>query len=176
MSKRSVVQRITRNALLLALLCMIGMFSFPLGEHLKVSLQLWIVFLICFLADGLLDCIIIHASYLLLGLFLPIYAGFATGISATFGFVIGFVLACPLIYCLNRYLKLPKIASMAIACVAGLLIVYASGTIFMCFYLSLDLGSVLLLAVIPYIPFDIIKIILAIGVMLALPTAVKPHN
>ncbi|MBP5217013.1 MAG: biotin transporter BioY [Bacilli bacterium] len=170
-----LIQRITRNAFLLALLCVVGMFSIPLGEHIKVSLQLWVVFLICFLAEGFLDCLLITGCYLLLGLFLPIYAGFSFGISPTFGFVISFVVASPLIYFLNRYIPLPKIAKMAIASLAGLLIVYAIGSLFMCLYLEWSYPATLMVAVVPYLPFDAIKIVLAILTMLALPEAVKPE-
>ena len=171
----TLIQRITRNAFLLALLCVVGMFSIPLGDNIKVSLQLWVVFLICFLADGFLDCIIITGCYLLLGLFLPIYAGFSFGISPTFGFVISFVVASPLIHLLNRHLPLPKIAKMAIACLLGLVVVYAIGSLFMCLYLEWSYLSTLLVAVVPYLPFDAIKIVLAILSMLALPEAVKPQ-
>ncbi|MBO4540787.1 MAG: biotin transporter BioY, partial [Bacilli bacterium] len=150
--KRSIVQRLTRNAILLALLCVVGMFSIPFGEHVKVSLQLLIVFLICFLADGFLDCLIITGCYLLLGLFLPVYAGFSFGISPTFGFVISFVVASPLIHLANRYLPFPKAVNLALSSLLGLVVVYAIGTLFLCLYLNLDVPAGLLLAVVPYLP------------------------
>ena len=37
------------------------------------------------------------------------------------------------------------------------------------FYLSMDLGKTLLISVVPYIPFDIAKIVVAVLVMLILP-------
>lgn len=172
--KGNVVQRITRNAIMLALLCLIGMFSIPLGNYLKVSLQLWVVFLICFLAEGALDCIFITGAYLLLGLFMPIYAGFSAGVTPTFGFVISFVVASPIIHLLYRVIHLPKISSMAISASVGTLIVYALGAAFMCWYLNWNLGTVLVTAVLPYLPFDAMKIVLAVLVILALPSSVQP--
>ena len=174
MNSTDIVKRLTRNALLLALMCVIGMFSIPLGDHLKVSLQLWVVFMICFLAEGLLDAMIVIASYVLIGLFLPIYAGFAVGITPTFGFVIGFVIVAPVIYLLYRYLPLKFILRMFLAGFAGILIVYISGTIFMCIYLSWDVGTTLLVAVLPYIPFDLIKLGFAGFLMFSLPQIVLP--
>ena len=173
---RELIQRMTRDAVLLALLCVVGMFMIPLGENIKVSLQLLIVYLICFLSYGLIDCLIVTGSYLLLGLFLPVYAGFSFGITPTFGFVIGFVVASPLIYLLHRYLPLHRVWKMLIASFSGLLLVYAVGTTFMCLYLSWGIPQTLLVAVVPYLPFDAAKIILAILVMLGLPESVKPKE
>ena len=174
--QRPIVQRITRNALFLALLCVVGMFSIPLGANIKVSLQLLMVYLICFLADGVIDCLIITGAYLLLGLFAPIYAGFSSGITPTFGYVIAFVVASPLIYFLNHLIPLPRPAKMGIASGAGLLLVYAIGTAFMCLYLDWKLGETLVVSLLPYIPFDAAKIALAIGVVMALPKNLQPSH
>ena len=84
-------RRITYWAIMLALFCVLGMFSIQFGDTIKVSIQLFIVFLIGMLSPGILDSFIISTCYLLLGLFLPIYAGFSSGITPTFGFVIGFI-------------------------------------------------------------------------------------
>nr|MCR5491168.1 biotin transporter BioY [Bacilli bacterium] len=153
----------------LALLCVVGMFSIPLGENIKVSLQLLMVMIICLISDSVFDCLIITGCYLGLGMFLPIYAGFRSGVSATFGYVIAFVAASPVYYFLNKLPKIPAIARMIIACIAGTLVVYAIGTLWMMFYLNWDLATTLLTSVVPYLPFDGIKIALAIAIVLALP-------
>ena len=157
----SPTRRICIDGLYLAILCLVGMISFPLGDNIKVSLQVFIVFLVCLLSPGVLDCLLICGCYLLMGLFLPIYAGLVSGITPTFGFVIGFVVASPAIYFLNK-IKLYEIPRMGLACFVGLLIVYACGTIFMMAYLSWDLGPTLLVSVVPYIPFDLLKIVVAV--------------
>lgn len=167
-----IIKRIAKDGILLALLCVMGMFSIPFGENVKVSLQLYMVMVICLLADSVFDCITITGCYLALGMFLPIYAGFASGISPTFGFVIGFVLASPVYYFLNK-IKLPSIARMAIACVGGLIVVYATGSIFMMLYLSWPLDKTLMVSIVPYLPFDAVKIALAILTVIAMPEMVK---
>ena len=58
---------------------------------------------------------------------------------------------------------------MLIACLVGLLIVYLIGSIFLSVYLSLDYGKALMVAVVPYLPFDAIKIALAIVIVMMLP-------
>ncbi len=172
----SIIRRVTRNAFFLALLCVVGMFSIPFGEHIKVSLQLLVVYLVCFLSYGVIDCLIVTGCYLLLGLILPVYAGFSMGISPTFGFVISFVVVSPIIYLLNRYLPLPRLVRLILASLAGLLVVYAIGSVFLCLYLSLPYPQALLIAVVPYLPFDFLKIALAIISVLALPESLKPKE
>lgn len=176
MQRQNLVHRLCRNAILLALLCVIGMFSVPLGDNVKVSLQLLIVFLIALLAEGVVDTIIVTGCYVLLGLFMPIYAGFSSGVTPTFGFVLGFVLAAPVVYLFNRFVPLPSWPRMLIACLLGLLPVYAAGTLFMMLYLHWGTGETLLVAVVPYLPFDFLKIGLAVLTMQALPSVVKPKR
>ena len=163
------VKRITRNAIMLALLCIIGMFSLPLGDNVKVSLQLLMVFIIGLTSISVFDAIIVTGLYLLLGLFMPIYAGFRAGITPTFGFVISFVVIVVPIYFLNKLKIKNQFVRMGIACFVGLVICYLIGTLFLGFYLHLDIRKALLVAVVPYIPFDIAKIVIATLVVSLLP-------
>ena len=163
------VKRITKNAIYLALLCVIGMFSIPLGDNIKVSLQLLIVFIIGLTAASFVDCLIVTGLYLLLGLFLPIYAGFSAGVSPTFGYVISFVVISVPLYFLNKIKIRNQFLRMAIACIVSLVICYIIGTIFLMFYLNLSIEKALLISVVPYIPFDIAKIIIATLVVSLLP-------
>jgi biotin transport system substrate-specific component len=162
---------------MLALLCVLGMFAFPLGDNIKVSLQLFVVFLIALIAKSFIDAMAVTGCYLLLGLFLPIYAGFTVGVSPTFGYVIAFVIICPIIHFMNKIPKIHPLPRMAIACVTGLLVCYAIGTVFMMAYLSRwDLGKMLLITVVPYLPFDAVKIALAILTVIAMPEMVKGNE
>jgi biotin transport system substrate-specific component len=169
MYKISTVQRLTKNAILLALMCVIGMFSLPLGDNIKVSLQLLIVFIIGLTASSFIDSVIVTGLYLLLGLFLPIYAGFNAGISPTFGFVISFPIICVPLYFLNKLKIKNQFIRMSIACLAALIICYTIGTLFLKFYLNISTEKALLIAVVPYIPFDIAKIVIAELVVSLLP-------
>ena len=163
------VKRITRNAIMLALLCIIGMFSLPLGDNVKVSLQLLMVFIIALTSISVFDAIIVTGLYLLLGLFMPIYAGFSAGITPTFGFVISFVVIVVPIYFLNKLRIKNQFVRMGIACFVGLILCYLIGTLFLGFYLHLDIRKALLVTVVPYIPFDIAKIVIATLVVSLLP-------
>ena len=162
-----------KNAIMLAIMCIVGMISIPLGANIKVSFQLLIVFIICLTAESFADCLMVTSLYLLLGLLLPIYAGFNVGISPTFGYVISFVVISPIIYFINKIRKINSTLRMVIACLSGLLVCYLIGTIFMMLYLSWDFVPTLLISVVPYLPFDIAKIIIAISIISLLPKNIK---
>lgn len=165
MEKTNTIRRITKNAIMLAMLCIIGMFSIPLGDNIKVSLQLLMVFIIGLTIDAFYDGIIITGLYLLLGLFAPIYAGFNAGVTPTFGFVISFVVIAPLLYFLNKLPIKNQFVKMSIACVVSLIVCYIIGSLFLALYLHLDIQKALLISVVPYVPFDIAKIVIAVLVV-----------
>ena len=166
-------KRITKDALLLAIMCVLGMFAFPLGENVKVSLQLLVVFVICLISDSVFDGIIVMSLYLLLGLFMPIYAGFVAGITPTFGFVISFVFVAPVVYFLNKLPIKNYIIRMPLACLGGLVVCYLIGSLFMMFYLELTLKQTLLISVVPYLIFDFIKIFVAVLIVILLPNSIS---
>ena len=65
MDTKKQIKRITRNAIMLALTCIVGMFSIPLGTNIKVSLQLLMVFIIGLTSVSFIDTFIITALYFL---------------------------------------------------------------------------------------------------------------
>ena len=169
MNQANIIKRITRNAIMLAIMCIIGMFSLPLGDNIKVSLQLLVVFIVGLTATSFIDAVIVMGLYVLLGLFMPIYAGFSAGVTPTFGFVLSFVVIVIPLYFLNKLPIKNQFVRMAIACVVALIICYVIGTLFLKFYLNIGLEKALLIAVVPYIPFDIAKIVIATLVVSLLP-------
>ena len=173
MDKRKQIIRLTRNAIMLALLCIIGMFSLPLGDNIKVSLQLLMVFIIGLTAASFIDAVIVTGLYLAIGLLIPVYAGFTIGVTPTFGFVVSFLVLVVPLYFLNKLPIKNQFVRMSIACLVGLIICYAIGTTFLALYLNLNIQKALLIAVVPYIPFDIAKIVIAVLVVSLLPKRVS---
>ena len=169
MNKNQSIKRITKNAIYLALLCVVGMFAVPLGDNIKVSLQLLMVFVIALTVSSFIDGLIVTSLYLVLGLFMPIYAGFNAGISPTFGFVISFVVIVIPIYFINKIKIKNQFIRMGLACFVGLILCYIIGGLFIMFYLNLSIEKALLLTVVPYIPFDIAKVVIAILIVSLLP-------
>ena len=173
MNKIFTTKRITKDALFLAVMCVLGMIAIPLGANIKVSLQLLVVFIICLISDSVFDGLIITTLYLVLGLFIPIYAGFNVGISPTFGFVISFVFISPIIYFVNKMPIKNNILRMSLACLGGLLVCYLFGSVYMMIYLHMDFVSTLLISVVPYIAFDLVKIYVAVLTVLLLPKSIS---
>ena len=169
MENAKLIKRLTRNAIYLALICIIGMFSLPLGDNIKVSLQLLVVFIIGLTVESFIDSLIVTSLYLLLGLFMPIYAGFSASITPTFGFVISFVVITIPLYFLNKLKIKNQFIRMGIACTVSLIICYIIGTLFLMLYLNLSIEKALLITVVPYLPFDIAKIVIAVLVVSLLP-------
>ena len=146
---------------MLAIMCIVGMIALPLGDNIKVSLQLLVVFVIGLTAASFIDAVIVMGLYVLLGLFMPIYAGFSAGVTPTFGFVLSFVVIVIPLYFLNKLPIKNQFLRMSIACVVALIICYIIGTLFLKFYLNISIEKALLIAVVPYLPFDVAKIVIA---------------
>lgn len=171
----TITKRITLDALLLAFMCIIGMFSIPLGDNIKVSLQFLAVIIIFGIVDKLLDKLLIISLYMVIGLFLPVYAGFSAGITPTFGFVIGFVICAPIFH-LIYIIKIPsETVKFYIASTLSLIVTYITGSIFLAWFLKMDYIPSLSISVLPYIPFDIIKIIVGSYIVKRL-NAIKPKE
>ena len=169
MDQSRFVKRITKNAIYLALLCVIGMFALPLGDNIKVSLQLLMVFIIGLTASSFIDSLIVTGLYVVLGLFIPIYAGFNAGITPTFGFVLSFPIIVIPLYFLNKLKINNQFIRMGLACLLALILCYLIGTLFLKLYLNIAIEKALLIAVVPYLPFDIAKIVISCLVVSLLP-------
>ena len=154
---------------MLAIMCIVGMIALPLGDNIKVSLQLLVVFVIGLTAASFIDAVIVMGLYVLLGLFMPIYAGFSAGVTPTFGFVLSFVVIVIPLYFVNKLPIKNQFLRMSIACVVALIICYIIGTLFLKFYLNISIEKALLIAVVPYLPFDVAKIVIANLIVSLLP-------
>ena len=169
------VRRIALDSILLALLCVTGMVAIPMGDNIKVSLQFLTLLIIFSLTDHLVDSILIPALYLAIGLLIPVYAGFYSGITPTFGFVIAFVVAGIPFHFIIKYVPFNFYIRFILAALSSLLVVYLGGVLFMMPYLNISLEKTLLVAVVPYLPFDAAKIVIALIVVKLLPNNIKPQ-
>ncbi len=101
--------------------------------------------------------------YLLMGAVgLPVFSGFSGGIGVLLGPSGGFLIAYPLCSILTGYIlsKNRKIAAL----VSGTLVCYVLGTIQFCIVTSLPLAAAVAACVLPFLPGDILKIILAYNI------------
>ena len=158
-------KHLTLIALMTAVTCILGPLTIPLPfSPVPISFTNLAIYLSVFVL-GMKKSTISYVVYLLLGMAgLPVFSGFSGGLGKlagpTGGYLLGFIfLALIAGYCMEKSGgKLPvTIAGMA----AGTIVCYLFGTLWLCRQASLGFTAGLAAGVIPYIPGDIAKIILA---------------
>lgn len=115
--------------------------------------------------------------FLLLGAFgVPVFAGFKGGLGALFGatggYLLGFLLSGLCVWFAEARFG-TSLGVFIVSMIAGLLLCYAFGTVwFITVYTrangAISIGKALMLCVIPFLPFDAIKLALAVVVRQAL--------
>lgn len=176
-TNKDIVRNICVNAMFLAFLVVGSWISVQTGP-IKITLQLLVIFLIGLFLN-LKQSMILIISYIFLGLIgLPIFAsflgGFAQIYSPTFGFVLGFI---PGLITMSLFKKCiiknenndnKRVFYMVLSCFTCLLLVYVCGISYGSLILNLVNNSnysfikLLSVFILPYLPFDVIKIIVAV--------------
>lgn len=120
--------------------------------------------------------------YLLLGVVgVPVFAGFSGGIScllgSTGGYIIGFLFSALVMWAMERLLGKSQWV-LGLSMVLGLLVCYVFGTVWFMQVYAKTTGVIGLLTalewcVIPFIPIDLIKIVLALVTCKRLAAAIK---
>lgn len=154
-------RELTRISICIAILCISAYISFPLPfTPAMVTAQTIIINLIALILTPKQATITVGV-YILLGICgLPVFSGGASGIgkifSPTGGFIIGFLIAAPIISLLKgKYNNFKRYLISTI--VVGMPIIYLFGTIFMCVIQKIDVMAALAVAVIPFIFGDVFK-------------------
>ena len=156
-------------AMFSALTAVCAWISIPFGP-VEFTLQTFAVFLTVSVIGGRNGLYSILVYILLGAVGLPVFAHFKGGISAllcfTGGYIVGFVFI-PLIYLAAEKLFGSKMHIRIASLLIGLAVCYAFGTAWFMFVYGRSVGAVTLakamkLCVIPFVPFDIAKMILAV--------------
>ena len=160
--------KLTTNKLALvglagAITCILGPIALP-SSPVPFSLGLFGIFLGTGLLGpylGTISCLV----YILLGLIgLPVFSGFTGGIGVVLGPTGGYLLGYLLIPLVSGLFTLRQKGSRFLllsGMIAGLLLCYITGTLWLGYHLELDFQSALLIGVLPYIPADLLKLSLA---------------
>ena len=158
------VRQIARAGVFVALLTVASWVSIPLGP-VPFTLQTMALALLPAVLDGATACAAVGVYLLLGALGLPVFAGFGGGIASivgpTGGFLWGFLLGTAVAVALTKALadKVPRFAGILVADVAMLLVAYACGTVQLMVVAQLDAVSALMLAVVPFVIPDAIKLV-----------------
>ncbi|MDD3171715.1 MAG: biotin transporter BioY [Bacilli bacterium] len=168
------IKKITIDAILLALLIVASKISIPLGP-INFTMQILVVLIICFTVLPM-DALAILLSYIVMGLFgLPVFATAYAGIGyiyvPSFGFLIGFIGMALTMFIVKKKLLIEKNNKYMYFSVSILLIIvdYIFGflyavlmvKVFMIIDLDMTVMQILLKFIIIFIPFDIVKGIIA---------------
>lgn len=152
-------------ALMTAVTCVLGPLSIPLPfSPVPISLTNFAIFLAIFVL-GMKNGTISFIIYLLLGsVGVPVFSSFRGGFQVlagpTGGYLIGFIfLALIMGFALDHFDR--KLVPTIIGMIIGMAVCYAFGTVWLAKLLSLSFKEGLMMGVIPYLPGDAAKIIIA---------------
>lgn len=179
MKSRIPTQKLVLTALFAALTCIGAFIKIPMLWS-SFTLQVFFVFMAGVLLGpkyGLLSQLV----YVLLGLFgLPIFTnggGFGYVFQTTFGFLISYIPAAWVVGKLTeKNASIPRVIG---ACLVGLVVIYAIGMPYMGVILNVYLGKgyslwkLLWVGMIPYLPFDALKIVVTAVLAKPLVPALK---
>ncbi len=160
------LKRLAVTAIMAAAACVLGPISVPLPFSLvPISACTLVFYLFSYLLRAR-DCVAACIVYMLLGIVgLPVFSGFRSGIAVfagpTGGYLVGYLflcILCPL--AINRYpeRRLLHAAAMTVSTV----LLYALGTIWYSLYAQIGFGAALTAAVLPFLPGDAVKILIAL--------------
>lgn len=152
-------------ALMTAVTCVLGPLSIPLPfSPVPISLTNFAIFLAIFIL-GMKNGTVSFIIYLLLGAVgVPVFSSFRGGLQVlagpTGGYLIGFIfLALIMGFALDHFDR--KLVPTIIGMIIGMAVCYAFGTVWLAKLLSLSFKEGLMMGVIPYLPGDAAKIIIA---------------
>ena len=150
------------TALMAAVTCILAPLSIPIGP-VPISLTNLAIYLSLYLLDwkkGTLSYLI----YLLLGFVgLPVFSGFTGGLTKlagpTGGYIIGFI---PMAIIAGIIIdKFNNRGIQLLGMIVGTVICYVFGTVWFCFQAGYTVSAALAVCVIPFIPADLCKMVIA---------------
>lgn len=175
-SKRFSTKMLILTAMFTAIICVMSQIIIPI-QPIPFSLSLIAIYL----TGALLEpkyAFLSTLAYLLLGAFgLPVFAGFKGGIHALTGMTGGFIISYPIMafvtsisYQISKNAKstsfngkLASIAIPALGMIHSLFICYLIGSLWFSFVAGTTIKYALSVCVLPFIAFDLLKIILALS-------------
>ena len=174
-SNHKNLTRLTRCGVFAAVLCVLSPLAIPLAGPVPFAMQIFAVML-CAVTLDWAEAQLSVAVYLALGLFLPLFSGGNTGLTAlpgpTGGYIWSYLLMVPVIRLFRRIPAKTRRGAYALAflgCVLGAAVCYACGTLQFCLFTGTGPKQALSLCVLPFLLFDLLKALAAaiLGVELA---------
>src|SRR2546422_2184666 len=160
-----------------ALISVASPISIPLDPitQVPITLQVFFVYLAASLLGpryGALSMVI----FLVLGAVgLPVFAGPSFGAAVLLGHTGGYLFAFPIATLLGGYVARRRPATrggdtirVSLSALLSLLVIYVIGVLWLSYYLGLSLLNGVLLGVVPFIPVDLLKAVVAVPIAVRL--------
>ncbi len=164
------------TALMAAVICVLSPFSIPIGP-VPVSLQVLAVLLSVYLLGGKYGTLA-YVIYLLIGLLgVPVFSGFQGGFQKlagpTGGYLIGMIFMAVIAgWFIDHFME--QIPLQAAGIILGICVCYAFGTAWLMAQTKMAAGPALMAGVIPFIPFDLMKMVIAILIGRPVRSRIRP--
>ena len=158
------IRQMAMIGVMTAVTCIAAPFSIPIPvSPVPLSLTTFILYLSVYIL-GTRNAFISYVIYLLLGLVgLPVFSGFTGGpaklAGPTGGYIIGFIVMAVIAGLVIDNCHKPWI--QLIGMIVGTIVCYLFGTIWFCIVADYTFKAALAVCVIPFIPADLIKMIIA---------------
>lgn len=173
--RSKTTQYLTLSALLCALLCVLSQIQIPLPP-VPISLSLLAVHLCGALLGWRWGTAAVGCYVFLGAVGVPVYAGFAGGVSVllgpTGGFLFGYILCALAVGMMVEQLGFTR-RTLLLSMATGTLLCYVTGTAWFMFTTGSALWGCLTVCVLPFIPADAIKIALAAALCRRLQNALR---
>ena len=160
--RKITTQQMALVAIMTALTCILAPFSLPIGP-VPISLTNLVIYFSLYLLGWKLGTLS-YVIYLLIGLVgVPVFSGFTAGPAKLFGptggYLIGFIPMASIAGIVidkfsQRWLQI-------LGMIVGTAICYAFGTAWFCIQAGYTVSAALAVCVIPFIPADLIKMVIA---------------
>ena len=162
--KKLSISEMTVCGIFTALLCVLAPMTIPIGP-VPISLTNFVLY-ISIIVLGTKLSTISYIIYLLIGLVgLPVFSGYVGGpskfVGPTGGYLVGFVFLTIIGGIIYEHFKGQPIIT-GLGMFLGLVICYAFGTVWFMKLMSTGLAESLTMCVWPFIPLDIVKIVLGV--------------
>lgn len=159
-------KRLCYTAVMVVVVCLCAWISVPIGE-IPVTLQYFGVCLAVGLLGWKLGTLAVLAYVLLGAIGVPVFAGFTGGFGKLLAPTGGYILALPVSALVTGVIiekRRTSFGALVVGATVGLLVCYAFGCIWFAVFIATEkVGfiSALFICVLPFLPFDMLKIFFA---------------
>ncbi len=162
-SNKLSVRDLCQIAIFTAIICICAQISIPMPYGVPLTLQTFAIPLAGVILGPKKGTLAVLVYILIGAIGMPVFSGFKGGLNVVVGATGGFILSFPLMTLAAGIgeMKNSKV-SLTLGVVLGILVNYLCGIFYFSFIMMSDLRTAFIACVLPFIPTDIIKIILVI--------------